>query len=102
MLAEDLARAQIYEDQLSQNVADICSTLLFEVNLILKTEMTRKDFAINTKAEPFIKSIIFHLWDKNFPVETISDEVMSRLRDACEHEQKFERLKPTLLKGCVW
>jgi RNA ligase len=102
MLKEDLAKAEAYENQLSQNVADICASITREANQIVSSEMSRKDFALNSKADPFVRQIIFQLWDKNFPVDIISDEVMKRLTDACEHEQKFERLKSVLLKGCVW
>jgi RNA ligase len=102
MLAEDLTKAEAYEIQLNQNITELCRTLFHEVNAILKVKLPRKDFAINSKAPPLIKSIIFHLWDRDFPLDEMEDEIMNRLREACESEQKFERVKPLILKGCEW
>jgi hypothetical protein len=102
MLAEDLAKAEAYEVILNQNVNALAHEIFHEVNAVLKAALSRKDFAIGNKSDPLVKQIIFHLWDRDFPLDTIHDELMRRLKEACESEQKFERLRPTLLKGTVW
>lgn len=105
MIQEDLKKAELYEAQLNENVTDICASILSNVHSIVTTNMPRKDFALNKNVDPFVKQTVFHLWDRDFEgdiANVIFDEVMRRLADACEHEQKFERLAPVLLKGCVW
>lgn len=102
MLLEDIEKAEKYEMQLNQNLKKITAQIFGEVSDILKCDMPRKDFALTSKLDPFFKSIIFHLWDKQFPIADIEEEVFNRLKDACEHEQKFERLRPILLRKCEW
>lgn len=104
MLAEDLAKAEVYEAQLNQNVISICNDTLSVIHKILNENMSRKDFALTSNVAPLVKQIVFQQWDKGFAnhENVVSEEIMKKLRDACEHEQKFERLKPELLKGCEW
>ena len=102
MIESDLAKAEAYEVKLTENFNRVKETIFKEVCSIENNNLSRKDFAINSTADPLIKQIIFHLWDKGFPMADCVDLLMVKLRDACEHEQKFERLRTTLLEGCDW
>jgi len=102
MLADDLTKAEAYESTLNRNVTYLSIAIKALISKIVEKNMSRKDFALNSKADVLVKQIIFSLWDKGFPVETVYEELMKRLKDACDVDQKFEKLRTTLLKDCVW
>lgn len=102
MLREDLENAEKYESQLNKNVNDLVSKITCLSTKLIWESVSRKDFSLTYDEEPIVKQIIFHLWDKPKDSNIIHEEVMRRLSDACEHEQKFERISGTLLRDCKW
>lgn len=102
MSKEDKERADLYLEEFSKAVNRKADQIYMDIKGIRILNQSRKDFALTTTFDHTSKSIVFNFWDEDVTKDTIYNELISRLKKACESSQKFEKVKQEIFPKCVW